>query len=104
MTLCKRSIINPVLVISIGLTALSGLFLMFHYESHFTKAIYQIGGIFLVIFVVMHLIINWKTLMVFLSGPFMLWTMVVFAVAVVIMTSTGDHVPHGIKMLQHVLR
>ena len=95
MTLMKRSVINPVLVITGGLTVLSGLFLMFHFESHFAKGIHQICGLFLLIFGIMHIIINWKALAVSLRGRLAAWPVaVVFAVCIIIMTVTGKFVPH----------
>ena len=95
MTLMKRSVINPVMTISGGLTMLSGFFLMFHYESHFAKAIHQVGGVLFIIFGVMHIVINWKGLAKSLRGRISVWAIaVLFAACIVIMAVTGVHTPH----------
>jgi uncharacterized membrane protein len=81
------------MVMSGGLTALSGCFLLFHHESHFAKAIHQIGGILLIIFAIMHIVINWRALRGSLSLRFMAWAAAVFAVCLVIMAVTGERRP-----------
>jgi hypothetical protein len=103
MSLMKRSVINPVLVISGGLMVLSGFFLMFHYESHFAKAIHQIGGVLFVIFGIMHIVINNKALINSLKGRISIWVVVViFVVSIMIMAVTGDHTPHHKIRTAHV--
>ena len=98
MTLIKRSVINPVMTISGGLTMLSGFFLMFHYESHFAKVIHQIGGILFIIFGIMHIVINRKGLVKSRRGRIsVLAITVLFAACVVIMAVSGVHTPHKIK-------
>ena len=95
MTLMKRSVINPVMAISGGLTTLSGFFLMFHYESHFAKAIHQISGLLFIIFGIMHIVINRTGLAKSLSGRIPVWAMaVLFAVCIAIMAATGVKTPH----------
>jgi len=97
MTLMKRSVINPVMIISGGLTMLSGFFLMFHYESHFAKAIHQIGGLLFIIFGIMHVVINRKGLAKPLRGRIPVWAMaVLFAACIVIMAVTGVKTSHRI--------
>ena len=95
MSMMKRSVINPALVISGGLVLLSGFFLMFHFESHFAKAIHQICGILLIIFGIMHIILNRRALTGSLKGRLSVWTVaVIFAVSVLIMGVSGKYVPH----------
>jgi len=90
----KRSVINPVMVMSGGLTLLSGFFLMFHYESHFAKAIHQIFGVFLIIFALMHIIVNRKALAATFKGRLQIFAAFVFVVCIMIMAVKGVHVPH----------
>ena len=98
MSLVKRSMINPVLVVCGGLVLLTGFFLLFHYESHFAKAIHQICGILLVIFGILHIIINWKALTNSLKGCLSARVLaVLFVISVVIMAVTGEHRPHHIS-------
>ena len=99
MSLMKRSVINPIMVMSGGLTLISGLFLMFHYESHFAKAIHQIGGILLIIFAVMHIVMNRKALAASCKRQFHVWAVLVFAVCIAIMAVKGVHTPHHHKQL-----
>jgi len=93
MTLRKRSVVNLVMAISGGLVVLSGFFLMFHYESHFAKAIHQIGGVLFVISGIMHIVINRRGLTK--SFKAVLAVVLLFVVSVVIMTVTGVHTGHG---------
>jgi len=95
----KRSVINPILVMSGGLTLISGLFLMFHFESHFAKAIHQIGGVLMIIFAIMHLVVNRKALLTSVRGRFHIFAALVFAVCIAIMAVKGVHVPHHHKHL-----
>jgi hypothetical protein len=55
-----RSTINKILAISGGLTCLTGLFLLIHYESHFSKAVHQIAGLAFMIFSIYHIKVNFK--------------------------------------------
>jgi len=100
MTWMKRSVINPVMLTAGGLTGVSGFFLMFHYESHFTKALHQVGGILLLVFAVMHLRVNHKALANSLKKRFPLWAGALFALCAGIMASGGVHAPHGLRVLQ----
>jgi hypothetical protein len=55
-----RPTINKILTISGGLTALTGLFLMVHYESHFSIVIHNIAGLIFIIFSLLHIKFNFK--------------------------------------------
>jgi hypothetical protein len=63
-----RSTINKVLALSGGLTCLTGLFLLIHYESHFSKAIHQIAGLAFMIFSIYHIKLNCKGIRNSFSG------------------------------------
>jgi len=93
MTLMKRSVINPVLVLCGGLTVLSGFFLMFHYESHFAKVIHNVGGAILVIFGTLHTMMNWKALINSIKYRLFAWVVAfLFAISVIIMAITGERI------------
>ena len=86
-----RSMINKILVLSGGLAALTGLFLLFHYESHFALAAHQLGGLIFVVFCIRHLISNWKaTLKSFNNDLSKYLVVAVFVVSVIIMFATGN--------------
>jgi len=64
---------------------------MFHYESHFAKAVHQIAGVILVIFTILHIIVNWKALVNSLKGRLSVWVVIlVFLISIVIMVVTGE--------------
>jgi predicted MFS family arabinose efflux permease len=91
----KRSVINPVLVLCGGFVLLSGFFLMFHWESHFAKVIHQVCGVLLVIFGVMHVVLNWKALKISLKDRLSMRVVVLlFVICVVVLALTGKHQPH----------
>lgn len=93
MRLMKRSIINPVLVVSGSLVALTGLFLLFDYESDFAYGVHQICAIVLVIFGVIHILTNWKALSISLKGRLSVWVLLaILAVSLVILVLTGEFV------------
>jgi hypothetical protein len=55
-----RSAINKAIAISGGLTCLTGMFLLIHYASHFSKAVHQIAGLAFMIFSIYHIKVNFK--------------------------------------------
>lgn len=86
----KRAVINKVLILSGGLTALSGIFLFFHYESSFIKAIHEIGALTLLVFCLLHLKMNWNALAKAAGGKkFALFALCVFAAYAAVMAATG---------------
>lgn len=54
----KRTTTNTILIVTGSLTVLTALFLLFHYESHFTKLVHQVGGLIFVIFCIHHMRAN----------------------------------------------
>ena len=102
MIFTKRYVINSVLVISGGLTALSGFFLLFHYESHFTKAVHEIGALLLVLFAVIHIVVNWRALASSLKERLSVRAVIiVFAVCIAIMAVTGSRDLHKERVQLH---
>ncbi len=91
----KRTLINRVLVISGGLTVLTGLFLLVHFESHFAKAVHQIAGLILVIFSIKHVWQNRLALgKAFTNKRSISIVLLLFALSVAVMAATGAHELH----------
>lgn len=91
----KRSKINKGLTLTGGLTLLTGIFLLFYYESHFAKAVHQIAGFVLAGFSITHIKINRKPLANSFVGRASLWVILgIFAVSLVIMAVTGSFTKH----------
>ena len=55
-----RATTNKILAMSGGLTCLTGLFLMVHYQSHFSIVIHNIAGLVFMIFSLYHAKLNFK--------------------------------------------
>ena len=61
-SIMTRPVLNKILIISGGLTGLTGLFLMAHHKSHFSIAVHNIAGLIFVIFAMFHIKFNFKGL------------------------------------------
>lgn len=59
----KRQTINAGLTLCGGLTVISGLLMLFHYESHFTTGIHELSALGMVFFCIWHVKANWKPLL-----------------------------------------
>ena len=55
-----RHKLNKILTISGGLTCLTGLFLLVHYESRFSIVMHQVAGLIFMIFSISHIKFNFK--------------------------------------------
>jgi hypothetical protein len=90
-----RSTINKVLAISGGLTCLTGLFLLIHYESHFSKAIHQIAGLAFMIFSIYHMKVNFKGVMNSFNGRAAKYVLFSILIGCTLMAAiTGDFPSH----------
>ena len=87
----RRTLINPILATAGSLTLISGLFLLFHYESEFTQSLHEIAAIVLVITGALHIKLNWKALKSSLKGRIIAVCAVV-AACTVIMIVTGEKI------------
>ena len=58
MRYLDRTAINIVLTTAGSIVAVSGIFMLFHYESQFTKVLHDIGVVILVVFAILHVMIN----------------------------------------------
>lgn len=58
----SRKNINRVLTVAGGLTLISGLFMLFHYESHFTQSLHEIASLVTALFMILHVKANWAAL------------------------------------------
>ncbi len=84
-----RSAVNKGLVICGGVTALSGLFLMPHFESHYAKAAHQICGVLFIVFSCFHIKINFKPLRGSFAAKSIAAASAVFIISIAIMLATG---------------
>lgn len=58
----SRKNINRVLTAAGGLTLISGLFMLFHYESYFTQSLHEIAALVTAFFMLLHVKANWAAL------------------------------------------
>lgn len=58
----KRQTINIGLVICGGLTAMTGLLMLFHYESHLIIGLHEIASLATLFFCFLHIKVNWRPL------------------------------------------
>ena len=88
----QRSTVNTILAVSGGLTILSGLFLLFHYESSLIKAVHEIGALVMALCFIPHLKANWKSFKSSFPNKTKVYAIAaVFALAIMVMAATGAH-------------
>ena len=58
----KRNIVTPYLAFLFLAVGVSGIFMFFHVFDGYTKVVHEILGLAFVVFSVLHLIINWKSM------------------------------------------
>lgn len=80
--------VNKGLGICDGVTALSGLFLMPHFESHYAKAAHQICGVLFIVFSSFHIKVNFKPLRGNFAAKSIAAASVVFLISIAIMLVT----------------
>lgn len=86
-----RSTINKVLVLTGSLMCLTGIFLLFHYESHFALAVHQIAGLIFVVFCILHIKINWNAIAKLFKSSFTPYIIIsILIISTIIMFVTGD--------------
>ncbi len=81
----NRRFWNPVLVLSGGLTLVSGLYLMFELKSHAIAHIHEWASLFFLIACAAHLVLNWKPLLKTLGSRATAWTLL----AVLLLSGVG---------------
>lgn len=69
----KRALLNPILVISGGLTLISGLFLLFSIHSRLIHFLHEYASLVFAAACVLHLVLNWKALLKSMKGRMALW-------------------------------
>ncbi|MDL2286371.1 DUF4405 domain-containing protein [Desulfococcaceae bacterium OttesenSCG-928-F15] len=78
----KRALLNPILIISGGLTLISGLFLFFHIKTFFIMILHEWVSIIFAAVCVIHLLLNWKLLLNSFKGRLPAWSLVLVLVVV----------------------
>lgn len=58
----KRNIITPYLTFLFVVVGLSGILMLFHILDDYTKVVHELLGAVFVLFSILHVIINWKSL------------------------------------------
>jgi len=58
----KRNVITPYLTFLFIVVAISGILMLFHILDDYTKVIHELLGAVFVIFSILHVILNWKSL------------------------------------------
>lgn len=85
----NRTIINKGLLICGGVTAISGLFLMPHFESNYAKAAHQICGVLFIVFSGFHIKVNLRPLHGSFTIKSALFAAVIFIASAAIMLMSG---------------
>lgn len=98
-----RSLINRGLALCGGLTVISGLMLLFHYESDLIKGTHEVASLFLAAFAILHLRLNWRAFGKTLgSAPGIRLIMIILAAATSAMLVSGSF--YGGKTLETLLQ
>lgn len=58
----KRNIVTPYITFSFIVIALSGILMFFHVFDGYTEVLHEIIGLMFVIFSILHIVVNWKSL------------------------------------------
>jgi len=73
LILFSRRFWNPLLVLSGGLTMVSGVFLLLHFRGHFLMHIHELVGIVFVISAAVHILLNFWPLVKSLGNRASTW-------------------------------
>lgn len=60
----SRNFITPLVTIVFLVVAITGVLMLFHIFDGFTEVVHEILGLFLILFSVLHIILNWKSLII----------------------------------------
>jgi len=58
----KRNVVTPYLTFLFLIVAISGVLMFFHILDDYTKEVHELLGIVFVVFSILHVVINWKSL------------------------------------------
>ncbi|MCG8583052.1 MAG: DUF4405 domain-containing protein [Bacteroidales bacterium] len=58
----KRSFVTPYITFSFLVIAITGILMLFHVFDGFTEVLHEITGLMFVIFSILHIVVNWKSL------------------------------------------
>ena len=91
-----RSWATPLTIGSFIISALSGIILFFHWDIGMMKPAHEYLSWFLVLGVIMHIIINWRPMLVYFKKPIPLTIIGIFIILTALSFATlgessGDH-------------
>lgn len=91
-----RKIINPMLIVSGILTMVTGLLMLFHFQSHPVVVVHELMGIGLVAVTLVHLALNWRPMIGSLGrrGRWVVALIVTGTAAIMIISGVTDPAGH----------
>lgn len=89
----SRNFITPLLTIIFLVVAHSGLLMLFHIFDGYTEVVHEILGLFFVVFSVLHVILNWKTLRIHFKKRIFIYATIVVAVISVLLVVQQQNNP-----------
>ncbi len=86
-----RSSLNPPLVLTFIVVAITGIMLMFHIEARGIKNLHEWMSIVFLVLCIVHLCINWKTFLVYLKNRAVLASVIgVCLLSALLISGAGD--------------
>lgn len=89
----SRSFITPLITIIFLIVALSGLLMFFHIFDGYTEVVHEILGLFFVVFSVLHVVLNWKALIIHFKKHFFILSTIVVAVISILLVVQQQNSP-----------
>lgn len=100
----KRNVVTPYLTFLFLVVGLSGILMLFHILDDYTKVVHELLGIVFVLFSILHVILNWKSLKThFKKRVFIASGIVVLIVSVAFVVLAKMEVDHEGIMIEKLV-
>jgi len=100
----KRGFVTPVLTLIFLVVALSGVLMFFHLLDGYTTTIHEFLGLTFVLFSILHLVINWRSLKsYFRKKTFLISTAVVLVLSIFLIVVDNNHKDHNEILIEKLV-
>ncbi|HCO67552.1 MAG TPA: hypothetical protein DIT04_07340 [Dysgonomonas sp.] len=101
----KRNIVTPYLTFLFVIVSLSGILMFFHIFDEYTSVVHEILGLAFVLFSVLHIILNWKSLKShFMKKAFIISGIIILILSVVFIVVDKISVHHEEIMIERIVK